>query len=61
MGFGRIAAHDDLRLRVANVGEIVGHRTVAPGIGYAHDRGRMTNTRLVIRVVGAPEGSQLAK
>src|SRR5262245_17286059 len=60
MGFSRIAAHDDLRLRIADVGVTVGHRAVAPGEGYAHDGGRMTNTRLVIRVVGAPEASGLA-
>src|SRR5215472_2492846 len=61
MGFGGIAAPDDLRLRVADVIETVGHRAVAPGIGDARDRGRMTDTRLVIGVVCAPEGAQFAE
>jgi hypothetical protein len=61
MGFGRIAAPDDLRLRIADVVEAVGHRTVAPGIGYAGDRRRMADARLVIGVVGSPEGAELAE
>src|SRR5260370_22721818 len=32
---------------------------VAPGVGYAGDRGGMTDARLVIRVVGAPKGGEL--
>ena len=39
MGFGRIAAHDDLRLRIPDVVEAIGHRAVAPGIGHAGDGG----------------------
>src|SRR5262249_56527367 len=32
----------------------------APGIGYAGDRGRMADARLVVDVVGAPERRELA-
>ncbi len=60
MRFRRIAAHDDHGLGVADVVVAVGHRAVAPGIGYARDRGRVTDTRLVIDRVRAPERRQLA-
>src|SRR5262249_4927309 len=46
MGFGRVAAHDDLGLRIADVGVAVGHRAVAPGIGHTGDGCRMADTRL---------------
>jgi len=46
---------------VADVVVAVGHRAVAPGIGYAGNRGRMADARLVIDVVGAPERCKLAK
>ena len=55
MRFGRIAAHDDHGLGVADVVVAVGHRAVAPGIGHAGDGGRMADARLVVGVVGAPE------
>ena len=61
MRFGRIAAPDDLRLRIADVVEAVGHRAVAPGIGYAGDRRRMADARLMIGVVSSPEGAELAE
>ena len=61
MGFGRVAAHDDLRLGVADVGVAVRHRAVAPGIGHAGDGGRMADARLVVGVVGAPERAELAE
>ncbi len=57
---GRVAAHDQYGLGIANVVVAVGHRAVAPGIGYARDRGGVADTRLVIGIVGSPEGSQLA-
>ena len=60
MRFGRIAAEEEQRLRVADVGVAVGHRAVAPGIGYAGNRRRMADTRLVIGVVGAPERGKFA-
>src|SRR5712691_6110524 len=61
MRFGWIAAHDDLRLSVADVVKAVGHRAVAPGVGDAGDCGRMADPRLVVGVVGPPEGAQFAK
>src|SRR5260370_9940161 len=61
MRFGRVAAHDDLRLGVADVVETIGHRAVAPGVGDAGDRGRMADAGLVVGVVGAPEGAQFAE
>ena len=61
MRLGGITAPDVQRLRVANVVEAVGHRAVAPGIGDAGDRGRVTDSRLMIGVVGAPERSKLAE
>ena len=54
MRFRGIAAHDHERLGVADVVVAVGHRTVAPGIGHAGDRRRMTDARLVIDVIGPP-------
>ena len=60
MRFRRIAAHDDHGLGIADVVVAVGHRAVAPGIGYARDRGRMADARLVVGVVGSPERSKLA-
>src|ERR1051326_8675425 len=61
MRFRRIAAHDDLGLGVADVGVAVGHRAVAPGIGYAGDGGGMADTGLVIGIIGAPERPELAE
>ena len=60
MRLGGIAAHDHERLGVADVIVAVGHRAVAPGIGYAGDRRRMADTRLVIGIVGSPIGRELA-
>ena len=60
MRLGGIAAHDDHGLGVADVGVAVGHRAVAPGVGYAGDGGGMADARLVVGVVGAPERRELA-
>ena len=60
MRLGGVAAHDDHGLGVADVGVAVGHRAVAPGVGYAGDGGGMADTRLVVGVVGAPERGELA-
>ena len=60
MRFRRIAAHDDHGLGVADVVVAVGHRAVAPGVGYARDRGRMADARLMVDVVGSPERRELA-
>ena len=60
MRLGGIAAHDDHGLGVADVGVAVGHRAVAPGVGYAGDGGGMADAGLVVGVVGAPERRELA-
>src|SRR5258707_1849826 len=61
MCLGRIAAHDDLGLGIANIIEAVGHRAVAPSVGYARNRRRMADTRLMVGVVGAPERAEFAE
>ena len=58
MRLGRIAAHDDLRLRIADVGVAVGHRAVAPGIGHAGDGGRMADARLMVACCWCPRRRQ---
>ena len=60
MRLGRITAEEEQGLRIADVGVAVGHRAVAPGIGYAGDGGGVADARLVIGVVGAPERGELA-
>ncbi len=60
VSFRRVAAHDEDGLGIADVVVAVGHRAVAPGIGDAGDRGGVTDARLVIGIVGAPEGGELA-
>ena len=39
----------------------IGHGAVAPGIGDASNGGRVTNSGLVVNVIGAPEGRKLAE
>ena len=60
MGFGRVAANDEYRPGIVNVVIGVCHRSVAPGVGNTCNRGGVTDTRLVIDIVGAPIGSKLA-
>ena len=60
MRLGGIAAQEEQRLGVADVGVAVGHRAVAPGVGDAGDGGGVADARLVVRVVGAPERGELA-
>src|SRR5260221_7077892 len=60
MRLGRIAAHDDYGLGVADVVVAVRHGAVAPGVGDTRDRGRVANPRLVVDVVGAGERRGLA-
>ncbi len=59
--FRGITADEEHRLRVVHVVVRVGHRAVAPGIGYAGDRRRVADTRLVVDVVRAPQGGELAE
>ena len=47
-------------LGVLHVVVRIGHRAVAPGVGYAGDRGRVADPRLVVAVVRAPERHELA-
>src|SRR5260370_29871435 len=61
MSFGGISAPNDLGLRIPDVIEAVGHRPVAPGVSYPGDRRRMADPRLMIGIVGAPEGAELAE
>src|SRR5438876_13788 len=61
MRLGGIAADVHRALAVLHVVVRIGHRTVAPGIGYAGDRRRVTDARLVIAVVGTPERHELAQ
>ena len=60
MRFGRVSADQKDRPRIVNVVVGVCHRSVAPGVGNTCDRGRVANTRLVIDIVRAPIGSELA-
>ena len=60
MRLGRVAAKEQHRLRIADVGVAVGHRAVAPGVGYAGDGGRMANARLVVGIVRPPVRRKLA-
>ena len=61
MRLGRVAADDQDRLGVVDIIVRVGHRTVAPGVGNTRDGGGVTDPGLVIDVVGAPDGGQLAE
>src|ERR1700686_3151273 len=56
----RVAAHHQNGLGIADVVVAVRHRAIAPGVGDAGDRGGMADTRLMIGIIGAPEGRELA-
>ena len=58
--FGRVAADVHRALGVLHVVVRVRHRAVAPRVGYAGDRRRVADPRLVIAVVRAPERHELA-
>ena len=60
MRLGRVAAHDEDRLGIADIIVAVRHSAIAPGIGDARDGGRMTDPRLVVGIIGSPEGGELA-
>ena len=61
MGFGRIATDNQYGFAVMDIVVGVGHGAVTPGIGYARDRGRVTDTRLVVTIVSAPQRVELAE
>ena len=61
MRLGRVATDDEDRAAVVDVVIAVRHRTVAPGVCNTGHRGRVTDTRLVIHVVRAPVGGELAE
>ena len=61
MGFRRIAADLENGARIVDVVVGIRHRAVAPGVRDTCDRGRVANPRLVVTVVGAPEGVELAE
>ena len=58
---GGVAADDQDGFGVADVIECIRHRAVAIGVRHPGHGGRMANARLVIDVVGAPKGSELAE
>src|SRR4030088_3299591 len=60
MRLRRISAHQENGLGIANIVVAVRHRAIAPGVGYSGDRGGMTDTRLMIGVVGSPTCAKLA-
>ena len=57
---GRVGTNQQDRARLVDVVVAVGHCTVAPGVGNTRDRGRVTDARLVVDVVGAPHRGELA-
>ena len=59
MRFGRVRAHEDDGLRIAHVVVGVRHRAIAPGVRDTCDGGGVTNARLVVDRVGAPERREL--
>ena len=48
-------------LSVLHIVVRVGHRAVAPGVGHTGNRRRMTNTRLMVTIVGAEHAHKLAE
>ena len=58
---GRVGTDQQDRFRVMDVVIRVCHRPVTPGIGYPGYRGRVTDARLVIDIVGAPHRGEFAK
>ncbi len=60
MRLGRIAADQEDRLRLHDVVVGVRHRAVAPGVGDTGDGRRVADARLMVDVVRAPEGGELA-
>jgi hypothetical protein len=61
MRLGRIAADEEHRLRLHDVVVGVRHGAVAPRVRDARDGRGVADARLVVAVVGAPEGVELAE
>ena len=61
MGLGGIGADVHRDLAVLHVVVRIGHGPIAPGIGHTGHRGGVTNTGLVVTVVGAPVADKLAQ
>src|SRR5580704_5543084 len=60
MRLRRVAAHEENGLGITDIVVAVRHRAEAPGIGYAGNGGGVTDTRLMIGIVGPPKGGELA-
>src|SRR5690606_5543811 len=60
VGLRRVRAHEQHGLRVLHVVVGVGHGAVTPGVRHARHGGGMADARLVVAVVGAEEGHELA-
>ena len=58
VGLGGIAAQKQHGLAVVHVVVGIGHGAVAPGARHAVHGGGMADARLVVHVVGAPEGGE---
>ena len=61
MRFGSIRSHEDDGLRITDIVVGVRHRAIAPGVCNTRDRGRVTDARLVVDRIGAPERRELAE
>src|SRR5690554_6664000 len=58
---GGVGADEEDRATVVHVVERVGHRSVTPGVGDPGHGGGVADARLVVGVVGPPEGGELAQ
>ena len=61
MRFRRVAPDQEDRPRIMDVVVGVGHCAIAPGVRDTCDRGRMANPGLVVHIVRAPIGCELAE
>ena len=60
MRLGRVAPDNENGLGIVDVVVRVGHRTVAPGVGYTGDCGGVADPGLVVDVIGAPVSRKFA-
>ena len=58
--FGGVRADVEHALGVLHVVVGIGHRTIAPGVRDAGHRGRVADARLMVAIVGAPQGNPFA-